>query len=269
MTRPVAALVALVVLAAAPAAGAYDPASQPPFGGEPVPPLTSPERPDRPPPGFELTALEATAIADHTPEVDAELAESPEMESAAYTRGPGRWEVKYFVSEDGGRTEVAQVHVNDASGEVLEAWRDHQVETKLARGYDGAVGRSINSPWIWVPLCLLFVAPFFDPRRPFRLVHLDLHVLVKPELIGGKTVPADELRALRAFTAPVSSSTTAGSSYKIVPLERAIDRQQFSNSTVPGCKPASEHCLLGLPFIPVAQAERRRRVAHAATMIAI
>jgi Glycosyltransferase family 87 len=30
----------------------------------------------------------------------------------------------------------------------------------------------------WVPLGLLFLAPFVDPRRPFRLLHLDLLVLV-------------------------------------------------------------------------------------------
>jgi hypothetical protein len=34
----------------------------------------------------------------------------------------------------------------------------------------------------WLPLGLLFVAPFFDPRRPFRLLHLDLLVLAS---IGG------------------------------------------------------------------------------------
>ena len=59
-----------------------------------------------------------------------------------------------------------------------EAWRDFQVETKLARGYEGAVAQAVNSPWIWIPLCVLFVAPFFDPRRPFRLLHLDLLAIV-------------------------------------------------------------------------------------------
>jgi hypothetical protein len=44
----------------------------------------------------------------------------------------------------------------------------------------------------WYALCLLFVLPFFDPRRPFRLLHLDLLVLlvigIKPLsffLVGG------------------------------------------------------------------------------------
>ena len=48
----------------------------------------------------------------------------------------------------------------------------------LARGYEGAIAQKVNSPWVWLPLCLLFVAPFFDPRRPLRLLHLDLLVLL-------------------------------------------------------------------------------------------
>ena len=178
MKRLVLLFAVAISLAAPVGASAYDPASQPPFGGEPVPPLVEPGDEDRPPPGFELTPREAITIGDHTDIVRAERVESRAMEPTAYTRGPGRWEVKYFLAEDGGRTEVAQVQIDDATGDVLEAWRDHQVETKLARGYEGAVGRSINSPWIWIPLCLLFVAPFVDPRRPLRLIHLDLLVIV-------------------------------------------------------------------------------------------
>ncbi len=46
----------------------------------------------------------------------------------------------------------------------------------MARGYRGAFGRKLNAPYVWIPLCLLFLAPFIDPRRPFRLLHLDLLV---------------------------------------------------------------------------------------------
>jgi hypothetical protein len=48
----------------------------------------------------------------------------------------------------------------------------------MARGYAGAFGRKVNSPWVWIPLMLLFVAPFVDPRRPLRIRHLDLAVLM-------------------------------------------------------------------------------------------
>ncbi len=47
----------------------------------------------------------------------------------------------------------------------------------MARGYPGAFGRKVNSPWVWIPLTILFIAPFFDWRRPFRMLHLDLLVL--------------------------------------------------------------------------------------------
>ena len=48
----------------------------------------------------------------------------------------------------------------------------------MARGYPGAFGRKLNAPYVWIPLCVLFLAPFIDPRRPFRLLHLDLLVLL-------------------------------------------------------------------------------------------
>jgi hypothetical protein len=48
----------------------------------------------------------------------------------------------------------------------------------MARGYPGAFGRKVNSPWVWIPLSVLFVVPFVTPRRPFRILHLDLLVLV-------------------------------------------------------------------------------------------
>lgn len=78
---------------------------------------------------------------------------------------------------DGDR-EVAQVRVDDSFGAVLEAWTGHQVAWSMARGYEGAFGRKLNAPYVWIPLCLLFLAPFLDPRRPFRMLHLDLLVLL-------------------------------------------------------------------------------------------
>ncbi|HEV2723124.1 MAG TPA: hypothetical protein VGV10_00680, partial [Thermoleophilaceae bacterium] len=94
--------------------------------------------------------------------------------ATAYTRGPGRWQVSWFDREH----EVAQVRVDDATGAILEAWTGHQVAWTMARGYEGAFGQRLNAPYVWIPLCLLFLAPFIDPRRPFRVLHLDLLVLV-------------------------------------------------------------------------------------------
>ncbi len=61
---------------------------------------------------------------------------------------------------------------------MIEDWRDQQVEVKLARGYEDAVAGNVNEAWVWIPLCLLFFLPFFDPKRPFRILHLDLLALL-------------------------------------------------------------------------------------------
>ena len=73
--------------------------------------------------------------------------------------------------------EVVQVHVDDRSGAIVEQWSGDQVAWRMARGYEGAFGRKLNAPYVWIPLCLLFLAPFFD-LRPFRLLHLDLLVML-------------------------------------------------------------------------------------------
>ena len=36
--------------------------------------------------------------------------------------------------------------VDGTNGAVDEAWRDFQVETPLARGYEGAIAQKVNSP---------------------------------------------------------------------------------------------------------------------------
>jgi len=82
--------------------------------------------------------------------------------------------VSFFRDGD----EVVQVLVDDRSGAVLEQWTGHQVAWTMARGYEGAFGRKLNAPYVWIPLCVLFLAPFVDLRRPLRLLHLDLLVLL-------------------------------------------------------------------------------------------
>jgi hypothetical protein len=171
-----AAILVLLCALGAPAVAAADenPAHQPPFGDEPLAPLHRVGDLRTPPPGFELSAAEAIEIADAAPEVADERTESPEMKPRASTRGDDRWQIDYF--QDG--VDVAQAVVGDRTGQVIEAWRNQQVEVKLARGYEDAVAGNVNEWYVWIPLCILFVAPFFDPRRPFRLLHLDLLVLL-------------------------------------------------------------------------------------------
>ncbi len=176
LRAPILAGVVAALCAAAPAVATAteNPAHQPPFGPEPLAPLKLIEPPERTPPGFRLSGSEAIAIANGTATVRDERAESPAMKPQASTRGTDRWQIDYYQ----GGTDVAQVVIDDATGTVVEAWRNQQVEVKLARGYEDAVAGNVSEAWIWIPLCLLFFLPFFDPRRPFRLLHLDLLVLL-------------------------------------------------------------------------------------------
>jgi hypothetical protein len=70
------------------------------------------------------------------------------------------------------------VAVDDQTGWVLEAWTGPQVAWRMARGEPGAFAGKLNAPYVWIPLCLLFLAPFVDFRRPFRMLHLDLLVML-------------------------------------------------------------------------------------------
>jgi hypothetical protein len=136
--------------------------------------LERPEREDVAPPGYTLSAQEATAIAGRDEKVDQERARHRSLRPTAYMRSPGRWQVSWFADGD----ELVQVHVDDRNRAIIESWTGHQVAWRMARGYEGAFGRKWNSPWLLVPLGLLFLIPFVDVRRPLRLLHLDLLVLL-------------------------------------------------------------------------------------------
>lgn len=117
----------------------------------------------------------ATAIAEREPDVIETRREHPDLHpSAERSDGDGDWEVGFFADDE----QLVQVVVDDTSGEVEESWTGHQVAWKMARGYEGAFGRKVNAPYVWLPLCAIFVLLLVDWRRPLRLAHLDLLVLV-------------------------------------------------------------------------------------------
>jgi hypothetical protein len=126
-------------------------------------------------PGRRLSPNRVLAIAAALGNVKRERAKYPGSYGGAYLKGPTRWQVSYFSRK--GR-EIVQVYIDDATGRVLEQWTGFQIAWTMARGYPGAFGRHVNALYIWLPLCLLFLLPFVDPRRPFRLLHLDLLVLL-------------------------------------------------------------------------------------------
>jgi hypothetical protein len=170
-------VLALALAAPARATANEDFADEPPFGGQLPPALVRPPSQHRPPPGFRLSARDAIRVADAAEAVRDERGHSPTMRPTAYERGSD-WQVSYYTGSRPHRTEVAEAIVDGHTGAVLGAWHDQQLGAPLARGYSGAIAQKVNAPYVWLPLCLLFIAPFFDPRRPLRLLHLDLLVLL-------------------------------------------------------------------------------------------
>ncbi len=121
----------------------------------------------------EVSSGQATRIADRDPKVVAERRENPGMTSSA-SLVEGNWEIGYFAHDD----EVALVLVDPTTGLVKESWTGHQVAWKMARGYSGAFGHKLNAPYVFIPLCLLFLIGLADWRRPWRFANLDLLVLL-------------------------------------------------------------------------------------------
>jgi hypothetical protein len=111
--------------------------------------------------------------ANRDPNVVEERRENGELTHSA-SKVEGHWEVAYFAGDG----EVALVLVDPRSGEVTESWTGYQVLWKMARGYSGAFGHKLNAPYVFLPLCALFLVGLLDWRRPWRVATLDLLVLL-------------------------------------------------------------------------------------------
>ena len=143
---------------------------------------------DTPPKGYRLTAAKVEKIAAAALTIKAELGRHPDAIPYEYTKGPGQWQVSWFSSGKH-QVELAQVYIDDATGAVTQVWTGFQVAWTMARGYAGAFGRRVNSWYVWIPLCVLFLAPFVPwrrtrvrpdgrRRRAWSLLHVDLLALV-------------------------------------------------------------------------------------------
>ena len=168
-----AAILCVSSLAVSAGASASEPADQPPFAGGEAGRQVDRARDDAPR-GFRLDAAQALAIAAGTEAWRQATDEYGTLLPEISTIGRD-WEVRWLDSSGRAR---ALVLVGDSTGAVSEQWTGWQVETRLARGYPGAVGGIVGSWWIWIPMCLLFLAPFVDLRRPLQIRHLDLLVLL-------------------------------------------------------------------------------------------
>lgn len=161
MRRAAALTVALVLAAAGTALAAND--------------LTEVPDVSQVPRGYHLSGTKAIAIAGAVPKVRAAVHGRRGVYPAAYRKSAHRWQISWF---DAAGHELAQVVVDDAGQRVVEAWTGFQVAWEMARGYPGAFGRRSEALYVWLPMCLLFIAPFFDRRRPLRMLHFDLAALL-------------------------------------------------------------------------------------------
>jgi hypothetical protein len=120
-----------------------------------------------------VSEAEAIRIADRDSNAEKERALNGPLAPVA-NKVDGKWEVAYFVDGE----EVALVIVDPKSGEVTESWTGYQVAWKMARGYSGAFGHKLNAPYVFLPLCAIFLLGLVDWRRPRRVANLDLLVLL-------------------------------------------------------------------------------------------
>ncbi len=135
-----------------------------------IPPDYLPPAPE----GYSVSSRQAVEIADGDAKVSEQADRYGRLETAIQVKEDGAWQVGYRA---GGR-EVAQVIVDGSTGAVRESWTGYQVAWPMARGYEGQFGHVLNAPYVWIPLCAIFFGGLLDRRRPWRIAHLDLLVLL-------------------------------------------------------------------------------------------
>ena len=95
---------------------------------------------------------------------------------ATFKESDSSWHVNVWWGKAG---EIATGSVDDATGEVTEAWTGPQVAWGMARGGPGAFGgKKINSYPVWLAFCGIFLLGLVDWRRPLTLRTLDLFALL-------------------------------------------------------------------------------------------
>jgi hypothetical protein len=121
----------------------------------------------------QVGAVEAVRIAERDEKVVEQQQKNGELSHNALKRD-GVWQVGFFA----GTEQVALVVVEPETGAVRESWTGYQVTWQMARGYEGAFGHTLNAPYVFLPLCALFLIGLLDWRRPWRIATLDLLVLL-------------------------------------------------------------------------------------------
>ncbi len=124
-------------------------------------------------PNTNLTKARAIQIARTDAKVAEERRRYGSLDPTAQAK-PGIWQVDFYA----GGVDRVQVTVDDATGTVRESWTGYQIAWPMARGYSGQFGHTLNSPYVWGLMAAIFFFGLLDWRRPGRVVHLDLLVLL-------------------------------------------------------------------------------------------
>jgi len=165
--------------------------------------VRTPSSRNRVPAGHRLTAEQAERIARADPKARAVREDNPGSYDQIFLKGQTRWQLSIYAKGKPLR-EIGQVIIDDATGKVVESWDGPYVAWTMARGYDGAFGRSITNPWLWGVLVLLFVAPFVRVR-PLRIPPFALLAL------AGLSVPLAFFNNARLdWAVPLSFALLAG-----------------------------------------------------------
>jgi Glycosyltransferase family 87 len=146
-----------------------------------APILFNPTSMTKPPPSFAISARQAIRFADRTRTVRKARAQYGRLKPTPYI-SPLKlpqgtfyhWDIIY-TADHGKR--VAEVELG-RTGTVFAVESGADVGWSIQRGYKGILGNKLNAPYVWLPLCFLFLLPFVDPKRWRRLLHLDLLMLL-------------------------------------------------------------------------------------------
>ena len=124
---------------------------------------------DATPQGYTTNGRQALAIAERTKAARDIKRRYPGLRIVIFARN-NLWAVDYITGE---KTRL-EVNLTPA-GRVNHIWTGVAAFAYYARGGYGGL---LRNPLVFLPFGLLFLLPFFDPKRPFRMLHLDMLVLL-------------------------------------------------------------------------------------------
>lgn len=164
-------LAAVVALACLPLLASAARAATTSNAGVPVPVVSVPSL-QFVPTGFSTDGAQALAAAEHNPTMLAlHKREHPlHIGLGVWRINSEAWRIQFSYRNQ----IVAEVAVS-RSGHVTNVWTGALARASWARGHYAPI---FDSPWVIVPFSVLFLMPFFDPRRLRRCLRLDGLVLL-------------------------------------------------------------------------------------------